>query len=463
VSTDESFGTDQRDLRADLREVRARAERIADGVREIDAELAACDVEQQQFTLVARASEALRALQEMGAERLFWEDVDGAIDPGRHLDRVQARVEAFAKRISEIEERRQGLLDELQLCDDQESWIAADILEEERLAEQRENEWVIERELERLPVSTLVMPWARGGEEDQRFRKTLALSLLAALFMGAIFPLIDLPIPERWEVLDEQDRLTRLIREERPLPPPIEVPRAVTEPEAPTKPVEPSEAVVAEQSAPSSEASPAAVEQPRPSRGILAFREEFSDLATRDAVARLGSNAKIDESGSAATGLPERSMVTTRAPGSSGGINVSDLSRGTGGTGAGLEGVAIATATSTIGSGTGGSGRPLAGGGPSASRTDEEIQIVFDRHKAALYRLYNRALRQNPLLRGQIVLRLTIEPDGSVSLCEVKSSDMKAPELAKSVAARVKGFDFGEKKGIPPVTIVYPIDFLPAT
>ena len=61
------------------------------------------------------------------------------------------------------------------------------------------------------------------------------------------------------------------------------------------------------------------------------------------------------------------------------------------------------------------------------------------------------------------MLRLTIEPDGSVSLCEVKSSDMKAPELAKSVAARVKGFDFGEKKGIPPVTIVYPIDFLPAT
>ena len=58
---------------------------------------------------------------------------------------------------------------------------------------------------------------------------------------------------------------------------------------------------------------------------------------------------------------------------------------------------------------------------------------------------------------------MTIEPDGSVSLCEVKSTDMNAPELANRVVERVKTFDFGAKEGIPPVTIVYPIDFLPAS
>ena len=143
---------------------------------------------------------------------------------------------------------------------------------------------------------------------------------------------------------------------------------------------------------------------------------------------------------------------------------MADLSRGSGGTGERLDGVAIQQATSTIGRGRGGQGdRPLAGGGPTASRTDEEIQIVFDRHKASLYRLYNRALRSNPTLKGQIVLRMTIEPDGSVSLCEVKSTDMKAPELAERVVARVKTFDFGAKEGIPPVKIIYPIDFLPAS
>ena len=97
------------------------------------------------------------------------------------------------------------------------------------------------------------------------------------------------------------------------------------------------------------------------------------------------------------------------------------------------------------------------------SRTDEEIQIVFDRHKAALYRIYNRELRRDPTLRGQLVLRMTIEPDGSVSLCEVQSSDMRAPKLSAQVVGRVKTFDFGAKDEIPAITILYPIDFLPAT
>ena len=100
--------------------------------------------------------------------------------------------------------------------------------------------------------------------------------------------------------------------------------------------------------------------------------------------------------------------------------------------------------------------------GAAAGRTDEEIQIVFDRYKAALYRMYNRELRKDPTLRGQIVLRLTIEPDGSVSMCELQSSSMDAPELAASVVARVRTFDFGAKEDIVAVTIVYPIDFLPA-
>ena len=97
-----------------------------------------------------------------------------------------------------------------------------------------------------------------------------------------------------------------------------------------------------------------------------------------------------------------------------------------------------------------------------AGRTDEEIQIVFDRYKAALYRLYNRELRRDPTLRGQMILRLTIEPDGTVSFCTLQSSDMDAPTLAEQVVDRVSGFDFGAKEGIVAVTIVYPIDFLPA-
>ena len=62
-----------------------------------------------------------------------------------------------------------------------------------------------------------------------------------------------------------------------------------------------------------------------------------------------------------------------------------------------------------------------------------------------------------------MILRLTIEPDGSVSMCVLQGSDMKAPQLAAEVVERVKTFDFGAKEGIVAITILYPIDFLPAT
>jgi len=72
-------------------------------------------------------------------------------------------------------------------------------------------------------------------------------------------------------------------------------------------------------------------------------------------------------------------------------------------------------------------------------------------------------LRRDPTLRGQMILKLTIEPDGTVSMCILQSSDMEAPTLADQVVERVLGFDFGAKDGIVAMTIIYPIDFLPAT
>ena len=474
--------TDEDALRQDLREARERIDGLVGELRAVDEELESVETERQNYRLVQDACTALDRLDEAGASELFWggfeavrdrapssdyPDGGGAADCGigvRHLRLVRGRVDEFDKRIDEIDERRQTILDEIQLQEDTADFIAGSVLEAERLEEQKLLEWQIEREVESLQVRVATMPWARGGDDDQRFRRSLAASLLLALLLGFVLPMIEIPIPERWQVLEEQDRLTQLIREELPVPPPaveIATPEPVAQEElTPEESESPraAEEVVAE-------AAPAktAAEKPSPeSKGILAFREKFSSLAEVDSVDRLGSNARISNPGELASGLPQRSMVTSQAASSSGGINIAALSRDTGGSGQQLGGVAVTQATSTIGTG-GGTDRPLAGGGPGLGRTDEEIQIVFDRHKAALYRLYNRALRKNPTLRGQMVLRLTIEPDGSVSMCELKSTDMKAPDLSKQVVSRVGTFDFGAKEGISAVTIIYPIDFLPAT
>jgi len=454
---------DQDQLRAELRAARERLDRLVHDLRIVDGELDGLETERRQYGLLQEACSSLEALDQMGAADLFWSGRDLGSSGADHLRLVRGRVDQFEKRLQEIEERRQDLLDEIQLKESDADFIAGDVLEAERLAELKKLEWEIERDVESIPIRPSIMPWATGGEDDRRFRKALAIALFVSLLLGILLPFIDLPLPESWEVLEEQNRLTQLIREERAAVPPVVIPES--KPLIPDEPV-PTEDTqspqVAEETTPTAEPSPAAKPQETASRGILAFREEFSALTQSNTVDRLGANANIDDAGTTASGLPERSMVTTQAPGSSGGINIAKLSRGTGGAGNGMGGVAVTQATSTIGSGGGGD-RPLAGGGPGLSRTDEEIQIVFDRHKAALYRLYNRALRKNPTLKGQIVLRLTIDPDGSVSLCKLKSTNMKAPNLANQVVERVKTFDFGAKEGIPAVSIVYPIDFLPAS
>jgi hypothetical protein len=202
--------------------------------------------------------------------------------------------------------------------------------------------------------------------------------------------------------------------------------------------------------------------------GILAFKDQFASMAQDKNAPRLGNDARYgaaDDVGQASS----RSVLTTNTPGSSGGIDAGSLSRsvggggrGGGGGGTGGPGLQVVRATSSI-AGIGGGDRPKTHGGLGPSRTDEEIQIVFDRYKSAFYRDYNRELRRNPTLQGKMVLRLTIEPDGAVSMCQLQSTDMDAPDLVTQVLGRVRAINFGAKDGVQAVTIVYPIDFLPAT
>jgi len=270
------------------------------------------------------------------------------------------------------------------------------------------------------------------------------LPLAKAGIAGRTLPGIERPLPRA---------------PESPLPPPV----APGKPELPQGP---------------GEGAPVAETPPQPkvgNTGILAFRDKFASLAQDKSAPRLGTDARFTNADDA-TRTSSSSLLTTNAPGGSGGINVASLSRSVGGGGSGgrglhggggsgggggMPGVGVGRATSSI-AGIGGGERPLSHGGPGPARTDEEIQIVFDRYKASLYRLYNRELRNDPTLRGQMVLRLTIEPDGSVSMCVLQSTDMHAPDLSAQVVDRVRAINFGAKEGVQALTIVYPIDFLPA-
>lgn len=516
---------DQASLRHDLRQARAKLDQSVEDLRRVDGALRDLEAERRKFELLRVACDALHELDALASGALFWHPRDSAASAGDHLRLVRSRVDEFDKQLAIVEERRQSILDELQLQQDSADSVAGSLLDAERLEEERLLEWQIEREVDRFPIREAIMPWMAGGDDDRLYRKTLASTLLVCALLAFIAPFVDLPTPEHWQILDEDDPFTARL-----------VPDAITPPEVVLADVKPAEAaapttpdrppIYADGTGPAAaqdEALEGSGSEPAGTpgggsssgsasrsgggRGLMAFREKLSGIATTQVVERLGSNAQIDDPSGIADGPPERSLVTSNAPGASGGIQVAALSRGTGGTGTALSGVAIERAVSALGTGRGaggrgngsawgtgigdgegngtgngygdgsgngrgtgtsggtgtGNGTGRAGSGALHARTDEEIQIVFDRHKAVLYRLYNRELRENPALKGQMVLRLTILPDGSVSFCEIKSTDMRAPQLAAQVVARVREFDFGAKSDIPAVTIAYPIDFLPAT
>jgi hypothetical protein len=466
VTDDTSDRANQEALAAELAQARAALDALAGELQAVDAELADLAPEREQHRIAVEVCASLDKLGALGGVALFWGEGIDENASAEHVRRVRGRVDLFAERIRGIEARRADVIDRINQQQGHAAFMEDILFEALEEEERRKQEWIIEREISKLPAYKAALPWTHGGEEDKRFRKSVSTALLVCLIFAIVIPFITLPSRITKPAVEVPERVVQLLIESRPKPPTParELPKPKPEEQKlaeqkPTKEV-PKVAAKPEEKVP----EPTAGEGPKVAdEGILAFREKFAGVQQDEALARLGSKAQIDNSGDA--GPVQRAMLTTNAPGSSGGINLASLSRGVGGTGGqgGMARVQVTRVSSGLGGiGKPGADRPLSGDNVGPSRTDEEIQIVFDRYKSALYRLYNKELRKDPTLRGQMVLKLTIEPDGSVSMCMLQASDMNAPELSAQVVERVKTINFGAKDGVPPITILYPIDFLPA-
>ncbi len=492
---------EEQELLVQIEQVSDRLAGLRGDLRAVEGEVESLAPQREHHELLHRACDSLEKLGEMGAASLFWGD---GVDIQRISDRLSGareKVSAFQAHLDELDAQRQELLSRIARESGNLEILDVDLDEIREAEERRKQEWIVEREMGPEPARARQMAWTRGGEDDRRFRRSLAASLAISVIFGALLPTIDLPVPARFLPEEMPRRLAQLVREEQArfmTPPPAPEPPQPkkTEPEKPKPQDKPKQAEPRPEAPAIASAKPLpqdneplapflgggppgpeapAVAEPPPRQvaqaGILAFKDKFASLAQDKVGPRLGADARLSNADDSSRGaMSTRSMLTTNAPGSSGGINLASLSRnvggggggsGGGGGGGGLHGVQVGRATSAI-AGIGGGGRPMARGGPGPSRTDEEIQIVFDRYKASFYRLYNRELRNDPTLQGQMVLRLTIEPDGSVSMCKLESSDMDAPALAAQVVERVLTINFGAKEGVQALTIVYPIDFLPA-
>ena len=420
-----------------------------------------------EFDVLGRICRSLEELEDLGSADLFWSSQDDSNARSEKLASAHRKIDEYGAEIRRVEVRRDSALEQIGDQNKELDHLHYGLIDLVEQREARQNEWVVERDAKEVPHHTQVMPWARGNEEDRRFKKSLGSSLAASAALAILVGSIAIPLIERDRIIEVPERVARLVQQNRAQPQPE--PEPIFEEVLPEPEPEELAETLPEETTPEVSNEPAVADTAEvdtkeqvKSKGILAFRDSFASRASLRAGTQTGNHASFTNAGEDATGRPTRDMVTTNASGSSGGINLASISRNVGGGGQGIEGVEVSRVASSIGSGGNGTSDRPRSGGVYAGRTDEEIQIVFDRYKASLYRLYNRELRKNPTLRGQITLKLTIEPDGSVSFCITQSSDMNAPMLADQVVERVIGFDFGAKEDIVAVTIIYPIDFLPA-
>ena len=301
------------------------------------------------------------------------------------------------------------------------------------------------------------LPWSPGSEAEARFKRILRNCFAAYLVFGILIPL--LPVAERDPTLAPEisDRVVRLIVEQ-PKPPPEVVPLVEPKPEPQVAKVEP-------KPQPKIEVKPVPVPVDRQKQarekaqksGLLAFADDLADLRDDKAVTDIaGARAVTGAVGEAVRN--ERSLLTSRVGKGSGGINTAAMSRNTGGAGLNARGTTVVkSAVASL------ANEPEQTASPSgkAGRSREEIEMVFDQNKGAIYSLYNRALRNNPALQGKLVLKLTIEPSGQVSDVQVVSSELGDEELERKLVQRIRMFTF-LARDVPSVTTTKPIEFFPA-
>jgi outer membrane biosynthesis protein TonB len=332
-----------------------------------------------------------------------------------------------------------------------------------------------------------VLPWTVSAEEERRFRRILAAVLLLSLLFGLVMPWLPRPAEDRAAEAVLPPRYAKMLLEHEALPPPVPKPEAVPNPaeakaekpkeEARNLPVPEARRQVPDK-APGEKLE--AARRKASGVGLLAMKDELADLRGAPVAVQLNQNIRQGQGVGAGSGpgvgagteagLPVRAMITSNATGGSGGINTGAYSRDTGG--GGLAGRSTTMVAGYAGGGGGGgagggNGAPRGGSvqrgadGGKASRSIEDIRLVMERNKAAIYAIYNRALRDDPTLAGKVVVELKIAPSGEVLDCQLVSSEVKAPEFERKLLARIKQFDFGAKD-VAVMVLSYPLDFLPS-
>lgn len=302
------------------------------------------------------------------------------------------------------------------------------------------------------------LPWDIDRDDIRKFNRLLLACVMIIAVGGGVIPWLPVPEVDRQELEELPPQLARIVLEkpEPVVPPPPPKPevkeeeKPVVEEKLEVKPEPKAEVTVEPEPTVADAKEKAAIS------GLLAFKDTFADMRDAVDVSTLQDTAAIQQgSGEAAT--IDRSIMTSQHGTRSSGVNVTALSRDTGGIAlAGRETTKVEAPVAAAGEGGVKKPREL----DPRQRSIEDVRRIFDSNKGAIFAIYNRALRQDPTLQGKVVLELVIDPSGRVADVKVVASEIDDETVVAKIVNRVRLFDFG-KRDVGTTTISYPVHFLP--
>jgi protein TonB len=285
------------------------------------------------------------------------------------------------------------------------------------------------------------LPWSPSEEMERRFRTILRNLVIVFAIFAVLMPF--LPRHERVVNTDSlPERVVQLVMEPPPPPPPPKpekpIEKAAVTPKPTPQPVDPR--VKASKS------------------GLLANLDDLAALRDQVDLDKFAKNQpKTTDPGDVS--VVTRNIITSKTGGTSGGISAPTSSGLAAGSGS-LRGI-YTTQVKDPNLGASGQAATRAGGSGKASRSADEIALVFTKNKGAIDAMYARALRDNPALQGKVVIELTIAPSGDITGARIVSTELNDAEFENKLLARIRLFKF-EAKDVATLTATKPIDFFPA-
>jgi protein TonB len=283
------------------------------------------------------------------------------------------------------------------------------------------------------------LPWSPSEEMERRFRAILRNLAIVFAIIAVIMPFL----PRHRIVVNTEslpERVVQLVMEPPPPPPPPPPPK-------PEKPAEKAPAVP----------KPVVPVDPRvKAQKSLQVFDQLAALRDVDMDKFAKNQAKTTDPGDVS--VVSRNIISSKVGGTSGGISGPTSSGLAAGSGS-LRGIYT---TQVKDPNLGASGQATrAGGSGKASRSADEIALVFTKNKGAIDAMYARALRDAPALQGKVVLEITITPSGDITAARIISSELNDKEFESKLLARIRLFKF-DAKDVATLTATKPIDFFPA-